>query len=164
MSITTKTGDKGTTSLYTGERVAKSSLRVETYGTIDEVCSAFAMARATTRKAEVREKILALQKNLSLLMADFASLERAPLVTADKVADIEKEIASIEKILPPLKEFIVPGDTQAGAMLDLARTITRRAERLACRLAEEELVAESDRLYLNRVSDYAFLLMRLEEL
>lgn len=164
MSVTTKTGDKGETSLYTGERVKKSSLRVETYGTIDEICSALAMARAAATKPEVRDSILSLQKKLSLLMADFASLGREPIITAETVQEIEAAITATEEKLPPLNGFIVPGDTQAGAALDLARTVTRRAERLALRLAAEEDVAPSDLIYLNRVSDYVFLLMRLEEL
>ena len=163
MSVTTKTGDKGTTSLYTGERVEKSCLRVEVYGTIDEAGSALSMARAFATKAEVKDRILALQKQLSLLMADFASLNKAPYITAETVTEIEGAIAELEEKLPPLKCFLIPGDTKAGAMLDMARTIARRAERAACRLAQETAVAESDRRYLNRISDYCFLLMRFEE-
>ncbi len=163
MSVTTKTGDKGTTSLYTGERVDKGCLRVETYGTIDEVGSALSMARAFAAKAEVKDRILELQKQLSLLMADFASLNKTPYITAETVKEIESAIVELEEQLPPLKCFLIPGDTKAGAMLDMARTIARRAERCACRLAQETAIAESDRLYLNRISDYCFLLMRLEE-
>ncbi|TYZ24914.1 cob(I)yrinic acid a,c-diamide adenosyltransferase [Selenomonas ruminis] len=163
MSVTTKTGDKGMTSLYTGERVDKGCLRVEVYGTIDEAGSALSMARAFAQKPEVKDRILALQKQLSLLMADFASLGKTPYITAETVADIEGAIAALEEKLPPLNCFLIPGDTKAGAMLDMARTIARRAERAACRLAQETPVAESDRLFLNRVSDYCFLLMRCEE-
>ena len=163
MSVTTKTGDKGQTSLFTGERVEKGCLRVETYGTVDEVGSALAMAREIKKKTEVKKRILELQKQLSLLMADLASMGKEPYITAETVAGIEKEIHALEDILPPLKGFLIPGDTKAGAMLDMARTIARRAERCACRLTTEATVAESDRLFLNRISDYCFLLMRLEE-
>ncbi len=163
MSVTTKTGDKGMTSLYTGERVEKGCLRVETYGIIDEAGSALSMARAFATKSEVKNRIFALQKNLSLLMADFASLNQTPYITAEIVKEIEREIAALEEQLPPLKSFLIPGDTKAGAMLDMARTVARRAERCACRLAKETAIAEADRLYLNRISDYCFLLMRLEE-
>lgn len=163
MAITTKTGDKGKTSLYTGQRVGKDSLRVEAYGTIDELDSALALARAFAEKEGVAKRVRSLQKSISLLMADFASIGKEPLVTAEHVAKIEKEIADIEDDLPEQHAFIVPGDTRGGAMLDLARTIARRAERAACRLAKEEDVPAQAMIYLNRISDYCFLLMRLEE-
>ena len=136
MGVYTKTGDKGQTSLYTGERVDKDALRVETYGSVDEAGSALAMARAFATKEPVREKVLVLLKKLPLLMADIA---------------------------PKLAHFLIPGDTQAGAMLDLARTSVRRAERRFCALAKEADLHEEDRVFLNRLSDYCFMLMRLEE-
>ena len=163
MSVTTKTGDGGKTSLYTGERVDKGSLRVETYGTIDEVGSALAMARAFSARPEIQEQIYVLQKELTLLMADFASLGSSPRITEEHIRSIEQRIYDAEATLPPIKVFLVPGDTKAGAMLDLARATARRAERCACRLAAEEEVADTDRRFLNRLSDYCFLLVRLEE-
>ena len=164
MKIYTKTGDKGTTSLYTGERVDKNSLRVQTYGAIDEIDSALGIARAFVEVEDVREKIFALQKLLPRLMADFASLNREPLITSDDVKNLESEMDALENFLPPLKEFLIPGKTKGGAFLDLARTITRRAERLACELSKSEKIHESDKIFLNRLSDYCFLLMRREEL
>ena len=163
MSVTTKTGDKGQTSLFTGERVDKDSLRVEVYGTIDEVDAALAMARAFSEKDEVTKRIYGVQQQLGRLMADFASLGKEPLITAADVKAMEDDIAVLEDALPEQNSFIIPGDTKAGAMLDHARTVVRRAERLAIRLAKTEAVAESDRLFLNRLSDYCYLLMRLEE-
>ncbi len=163
MSVTTKTGDKGQTSLFTGERVDKDSLRVEVYGTIDEVDAALAMARAFSEKDEVTKRIYGVQQKLGRLMADFASLGKEPLITAADVKAMEDDIAVLEDALPEQNSFIIPGDTKAGAMLDHARTVVRRAERLAIRLAKTEAVAESDRLFLNRLSDYCYLLMRLEE-
>lgn len=163
MSVTTKTGDKGQTSLFTGERVDKDSLRVEVYGTIDEVDAALAMARAFSEKDEVTKRIYGVQQKLGRLMADFASLGKEPLITAADVKAMEDDIAVLEEALPEQNSFIIPGDTKAGAMLDHARTVVRRAERLAIRLAKTEAVAESDRLFLNRLSDYCYLLMRLEE-
>ena len=163
MSVTTKTGDGGQTSLYTGERVNKDSQRVETYGTIDELGSALAMARAFAGQDEVRDRIFRLQQQLSLLMADFASCDQEPRITADSVRDIEAEIAAVEGRLPALTRFLIAGDTKSGAMLDMARSTARRAERRAGRLTKEEPVADSDRVFLNRLSDYIFLLMRLEE-
>ena len=162
--IYTKTGDKGLTSLYTGERVEKNCLRVQTYGAIDEADSALGLARAFAELDDVREKILAVQKLLPRLMADFASLNQEPLITFDDVKHLEKEMDALENSLPPLREFIIPGNSKGGAFLDLARTITRRAERLACELSKSEPVHESDKIFLNRLSDYCFLLMRKEDL
>lgn len=96
-------------------------------------------------------------------MADFASLGSSPRITEEHIRSIEQRIDDAEATLPPIKVFLVPGDTKAGAMLDLARATARRAERCACRLAAEEEVADTDRRFLNRISDYCFLLMRLEE-
>lgn len=163
MSIYTKTGDAGETGLYTGERVRKSSLRVAAYGTVDELDSVLGLARASVAKAEVRERVLALQKKLPALMADLASRAQEAMIAEADVAAIEQAMDELEGRLPPLTSFLVPGDTQGGAALDHARTVTRRAERLFCRLAEEEEVHDTDRRYLNRLSDYCFLLMRLEE-
>ena len=163
MSIYTKTGDGGETGLYTGERVRKSSLRVAVYGTVDELDSVLGLARAFVAKAEVRERVLALQKKLPALMADLASRAQEAMIAEADVAALEQAMDEVEGRLPPLTSFLVSGDTQGGAALDHARTVTRRAERLFCRLAEEEEVHDTDRRYLNRLSDYCFLLMRLEE-
>jgi len=164
LKIYTKTGDKGLTSLYTGERVEKNCLRVQTYGAIDEANSALGIARAFAEVEDVKEKIFALQKLLPRLMADFASLNREPLITAGDVKNLEKEMDALENSLPPLKEFLIPGNSKGGAFLDLARTITRRAERLSCELSKLEPVHEVDKIFLNRLSDYCFLLMRKEDL
>ncbi|WP_337378824.1 cob(I)yrinic acid a,c-diamide adenosyltransferase [Mitsuokella jalaludinii] len=163
MSITTKTGDNGETSLLTGERVKKSGLRVDTYGTLDEVDSALGLARAFSDKDDVAERILKLQRKLPALMADFASCGTELRITMEDVREIESWCDDVESDLPEEHAFIIPGGSQSGAMLDLARTTARRAERCACRLAETEEVAASDRIYLNRLSDYCYLLMRLEE-
>ncbi|MEX5286287.1 cob(I)yrinic acid a,c-diamide adenosyltransferase [Selenomonas sputigena] len=163
MGVYTKTGDKGQTSLYTGERVDKDALRVDTYGALDEAGSALAMARAFATKETVREKIVLLQKKLSLLMADIASLGQEPMVTFDDAAMLEKDIDEIEAHLPKLTHFLVPGDTQAGAMLDFARTTVRRAERRFYALSREAVLHKEDQVFLNRLSDYCFMLMRLEE-
>jgi len=163
MSVYTKTGDDGTTGLYTGERVTKNSVRVEVYGTIDEANSALAMSRAFSKNPEVKDKIYKLQKLIPMLMADLASLNKSPLITAENVSELESEMDAIETALPRLTAFIIPGDSEAGAFLDLARTITRRAERKFLTLAQSEEVHEVDRIFLNRLSDYCFLLMRLED-
>ena len=164
MKIYTKTGDAGLTSLYTGERVEKNSLRVQVYGAIDELDSALGIARAFVEVEAVRAKIFAVQKLLPRLMADFASLNRDPTIKFDDVKTLEAEMDELEGSMPPLKEFLIPGKTKGGAFLDLARTITRRAERLACELSKSEEVHEVDKIFLNRLSDYCFLLMRREDL
>lgn len=163
MGVYTKTGDKGQTSLFTGERVDKDSLRVETYGTIDEMNSALGMARAFCENEDVKTRIYLLQKNVSLFMADLASLGSEPYIKEFNIQELESEIDEIEGIVGPLACFLVPGDTKGGAMLDLARTIARRAERQILRLSKQEEVHDTDRLYINRLSDYCFMLMRLEE-
>ena len=163
MSITTKTGDHGETSLLTGERVKKSGLRVDTYGTLDEVDSALGLARAFSDKDDVAERILQLQRKMPALMADFASCGKEPRITMADVHELEDWCDDVESDLPEEHAFIIPGGSQSGAMLDLARTTACRAERCACRLAEAEDVAASDLVYLNRLSDYCYLLMRLEE-
>ena len=163
MSVTTKTGDQGQTSLYTGERIAKDDLRVEVYGMVDSLGSTLGMARAFATSKRVKEDILAVQKQLGMLMADFASRNKPPRITDEMVDRIEAEIADIEESLPALKEFIIPGDKKSSAMLDLARTSARTAERHAWTLARRGSVAEVDLRYLNRLSDYLFVLMRLED-
>ena len=163
MSVYTKTGDNGETGLYTGERLSKEDPRVQTYGTIDEANSVLGMARAFSEIPEVREKILQLQKLLPKLMADIASLNKPAMITSGDVKQLEEEMDEMERALPPLRNFLIPGDTKAGAILDLARTTVRRAERLFCKLARFEAVHEVDGIFLNRLSDSCFLLMRVEE-
>ena len=163
MKIYTKTGDGGDTSLFTGERIAKESPRVGTYGTLDEANSALALARAFSKVPEIRAKILELQKLMPKLMADLASLEKPALITAADVAQLEADMDALDSNLPPLKSFVIPGDTQAGAFLDLARTTVRRAEREFYKLSRFEAVHEIDGVFLNRLSDVCFLLMRTED-
>ena len=163
MSIYTKTGDAGETGLYTGERVKKSSLRVAVYGTVDEIDSVLGLARALAAKEETKQRVLALQEKLPALMADLASLGAEARIREEDVQALEQAMDGLEQCLPPLTAFLIPGATPGGAALDHARTVPRRAERLFCRLAEEAPVHDTDRRYLNRLSDYCFLLMRLEE-
>ena len=163
MKVYTKTGDEGLTSLFSGERVEKDSPRVELYGTVDEINSALAMARSFSNVEEIRKKIFELQQILPRLMADLASLNRPKMLTAADVSNLEQEIDFLEENLPPLKNFVIPGDTKAGACLDLARTITRRAERNLYKLSRFEAIFEVDRIFINRLSDYLFMLMRAED-
>jgi len=160
--VYTRTGDKGKTSLYTGERVSKASLRVETYGTIDEADSVLGLARAFAVHDKVKDTVYKLQKELWLLMADIASLGASANITDDHVKALEDIIDAYTDELEPLNHFIVPGDTKSSAPLDMARAVVRRAERLMWRLGEEEEIHESDLKYLNRLSDLCFTLARYE--
>lgn len=160
--VYTRTGDKGLTSLYTGQRVHKGSPRVETYGTIDEVDSALGLARAFATHEKVKEIIYKIQKDLWLLMADVASIDKEPNITDDHVTELEHIIDECTEPLEPLNHFLVPGDTQSSGFLDLARAIVRRAERDMWRLSEAEQVHETGIRYLNRLSDLCFTLARYE--
>lgn len=162
-AVYTRTGDKGTTGLYTGQRVPKQSLRVEAYGTIDEITSALGMARATASRQDIKATILSLQNTLMSVMADVASIDLPqPYITDYNVKQIEQTIDSFDAKLEPMTHFILPGDTLAAAALDIARTTTRRAERQLLRLAEAETVNQNVLIYINRLSDLCFILERVE--
>lgn len=160
--VYTRTGDKGTTGLFTGQRVPKGSLRVETYGTVDEADSVLGMARAFAVHDNVRDIIYKVQKYLWLLMADVASLEKKPNIKDENITELESIIDSLDKSLKPLNHFIVPGESQSASFLDLARAVVRRAERCFWRLGETEEIHEEDVRFLNRLSDLCFILSRYE--
>jgi cob(I)alamin adenosyltransferase len=164
--VYTKTGDKGTTGLLTGERVKKTGARVEAYGSVDEINSALGLARANCINPKVKEAVFKLQKLLMLFMADLASAGgEKPYVTADHVTALEQMIDEFDAGLPPLKSFVIPGDTPGAAALDLARTVTRRAERQTLRFKEQETevqINEQLLICLNRLSDLCFVLSRFE--
>ena len=160
--VYTRTGDKGKPSLYSAERVSIGSLRVETYGTVDEADSVLGEARAFASHDNVKETIFKLQKELWLLMADIASVGKEPNITPEHVTNLEHIIDQYTDSLAPLNHFIVPGDTQSASFLDVARTVVRRAERDMWRLSENEDVHEVDIRYLNRLSDLCFTLARYE--
>lgn len=163
MKVYTKTGDKGTTGLYTGERVEKDSIRVDAYGSIDEVNSALGMARAWVRHEDVKSTVLEMQKMLMRVMADVASLGLTKFrVEMADVDQLEKWIDGYSLRLLPLNHFIIPGDTQGAAVLDMARTTTRRAERNLWKLARQEKIPDVLMIVLNRISDLCFVLSRIE--
>ena len=162
MKVYTKTGDKGTTGLLTGERIAKDSLRVEAYGNVDEINSALGLARALCTKSDVKETIYKLQKTLMLIMAELASGDSTVYINAEHVAFLEQTMDRFDETLPPLSEFLVPGDNPGSAALDMARTTTRRAERQVVRLSKQEKVGENLMVTLNRLSDLCFVLSRVE--
>ncbi|MGB7286112.1 MAG: cob(I)yrinic acid a,c-diamide adenosyltransferase [Salaquimonas sp.] len=170
--IYTKTGDKGTTALGSGERRMKFDLRVAAYGTVDECNSALGIARLETVKTQpdLDASLIRIQNDLFDLGADLATpdtgeeLGYEPLrIIASQVSRIEKDIDKFNKDLGPLRSFILPGGSAAAAHLHLARTIARRAERMIVELAEQpdENVNPETIIYMNRVSDFLFVAARV---
>ncbi len=168
--IYTRTGDKGTTALGTGDRVAKHNIRVETYGTTDEVNSVLGLARLHTGGlSEIDAALGRIQNDLFDLGADLCfpeseePLDYEPLrVTDAQVEWLEAEIDKLNDNLEPLNSFILPGGTPLASHLHHARTVSRRAERLCVALSEAEPGKTSDAVlkYLNRLSDYLFVAAR----
>src|SRR6266853_475288 len=163
--IYTRGGDTGETSLGDGARVPKHALRVAAYGTVDEANAAIGIARLHADPA-ADEMLDRIQNDLFDLGADLRTPEDgrraagALRIVAAQVARLEREIDAMNKALRPLDSFILPGGTPAAAHLHLARTVTRRAERLVCALAAEETVNPEAVKYLNRISDHLFVLGR----
>lgn len=165
MKIYTKTGDDGTTGLFGGDRVSKASPRVEAYGTVDELNSAVGVARATKLDPLAEGVLARVQVDLFTLGAELACLpgkedKLAMTLIAESDAErLEHAIDEVEKELPPLKTFVLPGGAPQAAALHLARTVCRRAERAVLTL-EDIPVQTSSIVYLNRLSDLLFTLAR----
>jgi cob(I)alamin adenosyltransferase len=169
VKIYTKTGDDGTTSLFSGGRVTKTHLRVEAYGTVDELNSVLGVARAHHPHERTDAWLARVQRQLFHLGADLAT----PLDTkadwvvrmdAETVRWLETAIDEMTAELPALQNFILPGGSPAAAQIHVARTVCRRAERLVIGLEEEETIGEQVRMYLNRLSDFLFTLARWENM
>lgn len=169
MKIYTRSGDDGTTSLFSGGRVQKYHLRVDCYGTVDEMNSLIGLARAHEPTEPTDTELARVQHQLFNLGADLATPMDAASshvvrVDAAAVAWLEERIDWMSEALPALKYFILPGGTPASATIHVARTVCRRAERLVSELREQEAVGEQVLPYLNRLSDYLFTLARWENL
>lgn len=163
MKIYTKTGDQGQTGLIGGQRVSKASARIEAYGTVDELNAALGVTASQPAASAIVEHIQRLQSDLHLVCADLAAPTQAadtPRVMASHVERLEKLCDELDAQLPPLRQFILPGGTTAGAQLHLARTIARRAERRVIELAQREALNAQVICYLNRLSDLLFLMAR----
>lgn len=167
--VTTGTGDTGYTGLLGAERVAKYDPRPDTFGTVDEATSALGMARAMTQDPQAKKIIFDIQNDLYYLMAELATTpenyeKMGFRMTSEHVQRLEQveEVLKQEVEIP--NKFIIPGDTTAGAALDLARTIIRRAERMAVKLLHDGVIQNGDVVrYLNRLSDLVFILARYIE-
>ena len=162
--ITTRGGDAGETSLGDGARVRKDALRVEAYGTVDEANAAIGVLRLHAREDAVADAMLArIQNDLFDIGADLCvpGEAGARLRVADtQSARLEAELAEMNGQMPALKSFVLPGGTAGAAAAHVARTVTRRAERLVVALAAEEEVNPAVIRYLNRLSDHLFVLAR----
>ena len=164
----TGAGDDGFTGVLGRERVPKYAIRPEAYGTVDETSAFLGLARAQARDERVRGLIISVQRDLYSLMGDLAtvpeSATRPPWLAADRLDWLEQQTDALGAEVEMPRAFIVPGDSLAGAALDIARTVTRRAERLVARLAHEgELRDDTPLKYLNRLSSLLFVLARVED-
>lgn len=161
MKIYTRTGDDGTTSLFSGGRVRKDHLRVEAYGTVDELNSVLGVARTLHPQGDLAVWLEQIQNQLFHLGADLATpldakAEWVVRVEESAVIWLETTIDAMTEQLPPLKTFILPGGTPLAAQIHVARTVCRRAERLTVALAEHEDLGPWTLKYLNRLSDWLF--------
>ena len=172
MSIVTKGGDGGETSLLYGGRVSKDNLHTEAYGALDEAISALGLARAEETDAAQAQLILDLQTELFTVGAELATtpdkrdkLEKHfPTVTAEMVERLDRGVKELEAAIPLPPQFVIPGGSRVGAALDMSRTLVRRAERRAVSLHRANELANPEVLrYLNRLSDYLFMLARRAE-
>ncbi len=163
MSITTKTGDTGMTSLVGGHRISKASLRVSTYGDIDELSSHLGLAAAYCVSCpELAADLQNIQRDLFLLAADFASdAQNKFRIGSEQTAHLEELTHKLEEQLPPQRCFLIPGGCLAAAQLHVARTVCRRAERQAVALQAAEPIGTDGLVYLNRLSDYLYLAARM---
>jgi cob(I)alamin adenosyltransferase len=169
MSIATKRGDKGETSLVGNVRVSKGAARVEAYGTIDELISSMGFARSICDDADVRERTKVIQRELFAVSGALATQPGPPGgtdepdITAAMIDGLTADVHRLEATDGVIGDWVIPGENAAAAAYDVARTICRRAERLAVRLAETEPVAPEVIAYLNRLSDLLWLFGRVIE-
>ncbi len=172
MKVYTKTGDGGTTALFGGTSVSKDHIRIESYGTVDELNSHIGLVRDQEMNSHYKEILIEIQDRLFTVGAILATppekevmkngelrLKNLGIVESD-IELLEKEIDTMEESLPQMTHFVLPGGHQTVSYCHIARCVCRRAERLAVHLSHNEPVAEIAIKYLNRLSDYLFVLAR----
>jgi cob(I)alamin adenosyltransferase len=168
--VYTRTGDDGTTGLGGGQRVPKDSPRIEAYGTVDELSSAIGVALGLGLDPRLAETLTGIQNDLFNLGSDLCILEAdkaarpVPVIEERHVAALERLMDDLAEQLSPLENFVLPGGSPGAAQLHVARTVCRRAERLAIALARLEPVGPLVVQYLNRLSDALFVMARYENL
>lgn len=166
MKIYTKTGDQGQTSLISGRRVSKADLRIDAYGTVDELNSWIGLVRDQAINQSRRDLLKEIQDRLFTVGATLAtdpdkSIKKAlPDIIPDDIALLEQAMDTMDETLPPLRAFVLPGGHESVSYCHLARTVCRRAERLVIALHAQSPVDEHVLQYLNRLSDYLFVLSR----
>ena len=162
--IYTKTGDDGTTGLFGGARLPKHHVRIEAYGTVDELNAVIGWLNTLIPHQELHDFLLNIQSRLFTVGANLASDPDKEMITPDLTEEdiyaIEKYIDKLQETLPPLKHFILPGGSPSISAAHLARTVCRRAERRCVALALESKVDNLILLYLNRLSDFFFVVAR----
>ena len=166
--IYTKSGDGGATSLVGGKRVPKTHPRIEAYGTVDELNSFIGLLREeldSDHNQQDRQILLHIQNDLFSVGCSLAT-EGSPslvcVISECRINELEKEIDRLDEQLPPLRSFILPGGCKTAAMAHVCRTICRRAERIICQLKKTEMIDSLLLNYVNRLSDYFFVLARKE--
>ncbi len=169
MKIYTKTGDKGETGLFGGERVSKHSTRLDAYGTIDELNSFIGLTITEVTNQEIKNILNSLQNKLFVVGSDLATPEteknkKLNIVRTPKsfIDETEKDIDKFDSQLDELKNFILPGGSKGAALLHICRTVSRRAEREIVALKSTEEIGNNIVIFLNRLSDLFFVLSRFE--
>ncbi|QCK16503.1 cob(I)yrinic acid a,c-diamide adenosyltransferase [Mangrovivirga cuniculi] len=166
MKVYTKTGDDGTTGILGGTRLPKSHIRIEAYGTVDELLSWIGMVRDQKVNENRNDFLVRIQDRLFTLGSYLASdPEKSkvaiPEIKEKDIKDLEAEMDSMDENLPPLKNFVLPGGNQSVSYVHIARTVCRRAERAVVLLNEHQALDKKVIHYLNRLSDYLFVLSRM---
>lgn len=167
MRIYTRTGDKGETGLFSGQRVRKDSIRVEAYGAVDELNNYIGLLRAESLPDDVDAVLMQIQTDLFTLGADLATppggrrADKAPRITAEHVQTLEKAIDEFDAEVPPLRSFILPAGPRPAALAHVTRGVARTAERRIVTLAGAEEIAPTTIEYVNRLSDLLFVIARL---
>jgi cob(I)alamin adenosyltransferase len=166
MKIYTKTGDKGTTSLFGGTRVSKAELRIDTYGTVDELNAFIGLLRDQDVNQSRKTILITIQDRLftigSILATEPGNTKvKIPSIYEEDVTLLEKEMDKMDEVLPPMKFFVLPGGHPSVSFGHVARTVCRRAERLTIALNSQEPIEPLVIKYLNRLSDYLFVLCRM---
>ncbi len=166
MKVYTKKGDKGETSLIGGTRVPKHHTRIEAYGTVDELNSYIGLVRDQEVDKHTAETLIEIQDRLFTIGSSLASdpeksKMKIPDLKDDDIALLEKEMDKMNEELPEMRSFVLPGGHQAVSFCHIARCVCRRAERISTQLSEDSFVDERVLKYLNRLSDYLFVLSRL---
>lgn len=166
MKIYTKTGDQGTTALFGGQRLPKSDLRIEAYGTVDELNSHLGLLRDQPVNISRKEILVEIQDRLftigSILATEPGNTKvKIPALQESDVRLLENEIDKMEAVLPPMKTFILPGGHPSVSIGHIVRTVCRRAERLVIALNQNNPIDQLVIKYLNRLSDYLFMLCRM---